>query len=332
MRFRQYSLTKKFLIMKKFSFLSFLLVGLFLVTSCNDDDDNNNQDDNVTTPNIVELAQATGDLSLLVEAVIHADLATTLSGGEYTVFAPTNAAFEAALTALGFDEITDIPSEDLAQILLYHVVEGDIRSTDLTDTYVTTLNTQGPGGVNTSLQVQVTGGVEFGGGASPADPALLDVEASNGVVHVIDAVMLPKNVVELASDNESFSTLELALGATQVDYVGTLSGTGPFTVFAPLNDAFVALLDSNDDWNSLTDIPEATVDAVLQYHVISGANVQSGDLEAGAVETFGGSDITISLTNGAQIETTSGQTVNIVVTNVQGTNGVIHAIDAVLVP
>lgn len=320
--------------MKKFSILSFLFLGLFLITSCSDDDGNEpTDDDNVTTPSIVGLAQATDDLSILVDAVTRADLVNTLStGGPYTVFAPTNAAFEAALVDLGFASLDEVPVNVLTNILLYHVVEGDIRSTDLTDTYVPTLNTEGPGGANTSLQVQVTGGVEFGGVASPADPALLDVVASNGVVHVIDAVMLPKNIVELASDNANFSTLVLALGATQVDYVTTLSGTGPFTVFAPVNEAFVGLLDSDPSWNSLTDIPEATVDAVLQYHVISGANVQSGDLSAGPVETFGGSDITISLTNGAQIETTSGQTVDIVVTDVQGTNGVIHVIDAVLVP
>lgn len=321
---------QKILIMRKFSILSFLFIGLFLITSCSDDDGNEPIDDDVTTPNIVELAQQTGDLSILVDAVIKADLTGALSAdGPYTVFAPTNEAFEAALTALGYASLDDVPVEDLTNILLYHVVEGDIRSTDLSDTYVSTLNTEGPGGVNTSLQIQVEGGVEFGGVASPVTT---DVVASNGVVHIIDAVMLPKDIVGLVSDNANFSTLELALGATQVDYVTTLSGTGPFTVFAPVNDAFPGLLALDPAWNSLTDIPEATVDAVLQYHVIDGANVQSGDLTAGPVETFGGSDITISLTNGAQIETTSGQTVDIVVTDVQGTNGVIHVIETVLVP
>lgn len=320
--------------MNKFSFIPLFFIGLILLSSCGDDDNVTSlTDDDVSTPNIVELAQATDDLSILVEAVLHADLATALSGsGPYTVFAPTNAAFQATLSALGVSSVTDIPSADLAQILLYHVIEGDVRSTDLSDTYVSTLNTQGPGGANVSLQVQVDGGVQFGGTASPADASLLDVVASNGVVHVIDAVMLPKNVVELASDNANFSTLVLALGATSVDYVSTLSGEGPFTIFAPINDAFPGLLDLDPAWNSLTDIPAATVDAVLQYHVISGANVQSSDLTAGPVETFGGNDITISLSSGAQIETTSGQTVDIIITNVQGTNGVIHAIDAVLVP
>lgn len=320
--------------MNKFSFIPLFFIGLILLSSCGDDDNGTSlTDDDVSTPNIVELAQATDDLSILVEAVLHADLATALSGsGPYTVFAPTNAAFQATLSALGVSSVTDIPSADLAQILLYHVIEGDVRSTDLSDTYVSTLNTQGPGGANVSLQVQVTGGVQFGGTASPADASLLDVVASNGVVHVIDAVMLPKNVVELASDNANYSTLVLALGATSVDYVSTLSGEGPFTIFAPINDAFPGLLDLDPAWNSLTDIPAATVDAVLQYHVISGANVQSGDLTAGPVETFGGNEITISLSSGAQIETTSGQTVDIIITNVQGTNGVIHAIDAVLVP
>lgn len=312
--------------MKKFSFLSLFFIGLILLSSCGDDDNGTSSDDDMSTPNIVELAQSADNLSILVDAVIQADLAGFLSGaGPYTVFAPTNEAFQAALVELGFSSLEQVPQEELANILKYHVVSGKVMSSDLTDTYVPTENTEGPGETNTSLQVSVTGGVEFGGVASPVT---VDLEASNGVVHIIDAVMLPKNIVGLASDNDLFSTLVTALGATSVDYVGTLNGEGPFTVFAPTNTAFTALLDGA----SLSDLPESKIDSVLQYHVISGANVQSGDLTAGPVTTFLGSDITISLSNGAQIETTTGQTVNIIVTDVQGTNGVVHAIDAVLVP
>lgn len=322
--------------MKTKTLFALFFAGSLAFTSCSGgNEDKPAEEVEVTeeveaTPSIVELAQATEDLSILVEAVVHANLVDALSAeGPFTVFAPTNAAFEKTLEALGVASVTDIPSEDLAQILLYHVVQGKVMSTDLSNTYVNTLNTQAPNGANVSLQVQTTDGVKFGGVAAPV---AVDVEASNGVVHIIDEVMMPKNIVELALGNANFSTLVAALGATKVDYVGTLSGDGPFTVFAPTNEAFGALLDSNEDWNELTDIPTAVVDAVLQYHVVNGANVQSGDLSAGDVKTFGGASITINLDGSPKIETTSGQTVNIMVTDVQGTNGVIHAIDAVLLP
>jgi transforming growth factor-beta-induced protein len=101
-------------------------------------------------------------------------------------------------------------------------------------------------------------------------------------------------------------------------------------VFAPTNQAFQDLLDLDDDWVTIGDIPIATLEAVLLYHVVGG-NVQSDQLTNGDVPTLGGSDITIDLTNGAQIKTAT-QTVNIIITDVQGWNGVVHAIDAVLLP
>ena len=152
-------------------------------------------------------------------------------------------------------------------------------------------------------------------------------------MHVIDKVMLPPNVVALALNNEVFTSLVAALTDIRhtTDFIATLSGNGPFTIFAPTNDAFQALLDSNSDWNSLADVPITTLEAVLLYHVVNGANVQSDQLTNGDVDTLGGT-ITIDLTSGAQIKTTSEQTVNIILVDVQGSNGVVHAIDTVLIP
>ena len=227
----------------------------------------------------------------------------------------------------------DIPVETLKAVLLFHVLDTEVASTSLSDTYVKTLSL-GPNNEPLSLQVEVTGGVVFNG---DAEPIQTDVDASNGIVHVIDKVMLPPNVVTLALNNNGFTSLVSALTRSDLttDFVSILSGNGPFTVFAPTNAAFQALLDSNSSWNSLNDIPLATLEAVLKYHVISGANVQADQLSNGSVATLGG-DLTINLTNGAQIETSSNQTVNILVgaatNDVQGTNGVIHAIDDVLIP
>lgn len=305
--------------------LSLILIVTF-VSSCDDDDD---VVPVVPTNTIVDVA-VNNNLSSLVAAVIRADLANTLSGdGPFTVFAPTNAAFQELLDSnADWNSLEDIPVETLKSVLLFHVLSGTVASGDLSDTYVSTLAT-GPNDEALSLQVEVTGGVEFNGNASPVTT---DVEASNGIVHVIDKVMLPPNVVSLALNNAGFTSLVAALTDSRhtTDFVGVLSGTGPFTVFAPTNAAFQALLDSNTDWNSIADVPVATLEAVLLYHVV-GANVQAGQLSNGDVATLGGT-LTIDLTNGAQIVTSSDQTVNIIIVDVQGTNGVIHAIDTVLLP
>jgi transforming growth factor-beta-induced protein len=316
--------------MKKLLKLLPLLTIILFLSSCSDDDDTIIPVDPITpvSNTIVDVAVNNG-LTSLVAAVLRADLAETLSGdGSFTVFAPTNEAFQALLDSnADWNSVEDIPVETLQAVLLFHVLSTEVRSTDLSDTYVNTLST-GPNDEALSLQVEVTGDIEFNGDAKPV---VVDVEASNGVVHVIDKVMLPPNVVTLALNNAGFTSLVAALTDSRhtTDFVEVLTGDGPFTVFAPTNDAFQALLDSNADWNSLEDIDISVLEAVLLYHVV-GANVQSDELSNGDVPTLGGT-ITIDLTNGAQIKTST-QTVNIILTDVQGWNGVVHAIDTVLLP
>ena len=310
--------------MKKLLKLVAVVLIVTFISSCSDDDSI------IETNTIVDVA-VNNNLSSLVAAVTKADLADTLSGsGSFTVFAPTNAAFQALLDSnANWSSIDDIPVETLRSVLLFHVLNGTVASSDLSDTYVSTLST-GPNDEAISLQVEVTGGVEFNGDAKPV---VVDVNASNGIVHVIDKVMLPPNVVTLALNNAGFTSLVAALTDSRhtTDFVAVLSGAGPFTVFAPTNAAFQALLDSNTEWNSVADIPVATLEVVLLYHVVNEANVQSGQLSNGDVTTLGGT-ITIDLTTGAQIITSSDQTVNIIITDVQGSNGVIHAVDSVLLP
>jgi transforming growth factor-beta-induced protein len=309
--------------------LSILLVVVFF-SSCEDDNDTITLETNT----IVDVA-VDNNLTSLVAAVTRADLVSTLSSnGSFTVFAPTNDAFQDLLDSnANWNSLDDIPVETLRSVLLFHVLEGEVMSTDLSNTYVNTLST-GPNDEPLSLQVEITGSVLFNGDATPLTT---DVLASNGVVHVIDKVMLPPNVVTLALNNDGFTSLVAALTDSRhtTDFVSILSGDGPFTVFAPTNDAFQDLLDSDQNWNSLADVPIATLDAVLKYHVVNGANVQGNQLSNGDVFVLGGS-ITIDLSTGVQIKTTSNQTVNIIVSSatndVQGTNGVVHAIDTVLLP
>lgn len=313
--------------MKKFFLFLFPVSLLLTAVSCADDEPDG-------PLSIVETAQASDDLSLLVEALQAANLVSALEqNGPFTVFAPSNTAFQALLDSdPSWNTISDIPTSVLTSVLLFHVVEGKVMSNNLTDTYVNTLST-GPNAEAISLQVKTTGGVQFNGIASPIT---VDVEASNGVIHIIDRVMLPPALPNLALNNANFTSLVAALTDSRhtTNYVALLSGAGPFTVFAPTNSAFQALLDSNPAWNNLGDIPIATIEAVLNYHVVANANVQADQLSDGQmIQMFDGNTLTVDLSNGAKLNTSSGQSgVEIVLTDVQGTNGVVHVIGSVLLP
>jgi uncharacterized surface protein with fasciclin (FAS1) repeats len=299
--------------MKNLSLLFFLFIGLFLV-SCDDD-----TPDLPETNTIVDIAAGDNQFSTLVEALTRVDLVSTLQGdGPFTVFAPTNDAF----TALGVDLAT-ISDEDLTDILLYHVLGGEVRSTDLGagQTYASTASASGPGGTALSILIENDNGVSIN---NVANVTTADVVADNGVIHIVDAVIMPLSVVGHASANSNFTSLVSALAGAPGDLVGVLSGDGPFTVFAPVNTAF-------DDISSvIAGLTPEQLATVLTYHVVAGANVTSGDLSNGAVATVAGQDITIDLSDGVRITDATGEQSTVVLADVQATNGVIHVLDRVL--
>jgi uncharacterized surface protein with fasciclin (FAS1) repeats len=296
-------------------------------TACEDDDPD------PEPMSIVDVASADARFGSLVAALTAADLVSTLDGTtEYTVFAPTNEAFTAFLNDNGFATLDDVPVDLLTNVLLNHVVAGTVRSTDLSDGYVSTLATEASTGNGLSLLVDLSSGVVLNG-STRVDEA--DIDAANGVIHVVDEVIALPTVVDLALDNDLFTTLVAALTRADLttDYVTTLSGGGPFTVFAPTNDAFGDLLAGNPDWTTLDDIPVATLEAVLNYHVVNGANVLSETLTDGQeVTTLGGGTFTINLGTDVTITDGAGGTSTVVATDVQGINGVVHVISAVLLP
>lgn len=317
--------------MKKLIFGMFLALSATLMfTACGEDEDD------VTTPkNIIQTAQATSDLSTLVAALTRAGLVDALNAnGPFTVFAPTNAAFSAFLAANSFANLEAVPVDVLKQVLLNHVVSGEIRAAAVpTEGYVKTLATFGTSTSNLSLLAQksASGAVTLN---KEVKVTTADVLASNGVVHIVDKVIALPSVVNHALNNANFSTLVAALTrpGLGVDYVTILSGAGPFTVFAPTNAAFAALL-TELNLTSLDQVDNATLNAVLQYHVVNGANVLASQLTNGqVVTTFGTGTFTINLTGGAKIVDAKNRTTNIIITDVQGTNGVVHAIDKVLLP
>ena len=315
--------------------LTFLLFVGFSIQSCSDDDDD------VTTPtgpfNIVEIAMDTPDLSNLVAALSVADgnLVDVLSGGEFTVLAPTNEAFETFLAANGFMSLSEVPTDVLSNILLNHVISGTVNSTNLVDAgsgYSTT-NASNMDGDNLSLYFDTSSGVTFNGISSVV---AADIVASNGIVHVVDEVIGLPTVVTFAVSNPALSTLVAAMTTEglSVDIVSILSSSdepSPFTVFAPTNDAFGSLL-AELELNALGDIPVSILEATLGTHVAPEANVRSTDLVDGMSVNTISSTITVSLSDGAKLIDPNGRESNIVAVDIQAYNGVVHVIDNVLLP
>lgn len=299
-----------------FTLMALIAIGVFTLTSCNKDDNDDNNTAN-TAKSIAATASADPQFSILVQALLKADLATTLDkAGTYTVFAPTNTAFNALFTKLGVTGIDQLSDDALRPILLYHVLGAKAVSSGLSSSYVSTLS-PAVGGRFVSLKVDVMNGVKLN---SSANVTKADIMASNGVIHVIDQVLLPPTVADIAVANSSFTTLVSALsGAGLVPALSDPKGT--FTVFAPTNEAFA----------QLTSVPE-DLKPILLYHVLA-STVYANGVTTGYAKTLSNfmdhpMDMYINITSGVKINNSA----SVVFADVVGTNGVIHVIDKVLLP
>ncbi len=292
------------------------------------EDDNDPMPDNTITG----VAQGNANLSILVQALVKADLATTLQGvGPFTVFAPTNKAFEDFLKTTPYATLNDVPKDVLTQILLNHVVSGSVKSTDLSTGYIKTL-AKGTASTtnNLSMYVNTASGVKLNGVATVTTA---NVMASNGVIHIVDKVIGLPTIVTHATANQNFTSLVGALtSAGQPDFVSILSGTGPYTVMAPTNAAFT---DLNTELapGGIAGVSTANLTKVLTYHVASG-NVLAASLTEGQMITTlqTPQKYTIQLTGGAKIKDANNRISTITATDVQCANGVIHVINKVLLP
>ncbi|MDQ2177792.1 fasciclin domain-containing protein [Marinifilum sp. D714] len=272
---------------------------------------------------IADIAAANSDFSSLVAALDKAGLVETMDGeGTFTVFAPTNQAFQDLFNSLGVSGIEDLSVETLTQVLLYHVLGSKVMSSDINPGYVETLATNSPDMDPVMLRLDTDDGVKLN---KETMVTSADIEAFNGVIHVIDMVLLPPNVVDIAIANDSFKHLVAAV--VKADLAGTLSGDGPFTIFAPTDAAFEALFEAIGV-DGIDDLSAETLTPILLYHVVSG-NVRSDQVSTGMVATLNeGSMLDIDTSSGVTI---NGDT-NVTATDIQGTNGVIHVINKVLLP
>lgn len=316
-------------------------------------DDGNDEAADTTTPTeassddtgaeepgtIVDVAVANGSFTTLVAAVQAAGLVDTLSSeGPYTVFAPTDDAFAAALEALGLtaDELL-ADTDTLTSILTYHVVAGEVDAATAISLDGQTAETVN--GADIAISV-VDGNVMV----NDATVIIADVPASNGIIHAIDQVLLPPademsedmsedaaalgSIVDVAVEAGSFTTLIAAAQAAGLD--GTLSTDGPFTVLAPTDEAFAAALDALGLTAEELLADTETLTSILTYHVLEGAVPAATvvTLDGQSVPTLNGAEIAITVDG----DTVMANDATVVAVDVMADNGIIHVIDSVLLP
>jgi uncharacterized surface protein with fasciclin (FAS1) repeats len=286
--------------------------------------------------NVVQVAQSDPQFSVLVDAVIAADLASTLSGpGPFTVFAPTNEAFTKLLAELKISkEALFMNKPLLTAVLTYHVLGATVEKAGIpVGRAIDPLLT----GTSDVFKIDLVGGapVITDGRNRSAKITATDIQASNGVIHVIDTVILPadKDIVETAvaantATPPEFTTLvEAVIAAGLVD---TLKGAGPFTVFAPTDAAFTAALSelgiTKDDL--LAD--KTLLTSILTYHVVAGRFLKADVPVGAAIATVEGKTLTVDAT--LTITDQLGRKAKIGPTDILTKNGVIHVIDNVILP
>ncbi len=268
---------------------------------------------------IVDTAAGAGSFKTLVAAVKAAGLVETLKGeGPFTVFAPTDEAFAKLPKGTLESLLKPENKAQLQAILTYHVVAGKVMAADVVK-IKGAMTVQGQ-----QIDVAVKDGKVT---VDAANVVKTDIACSNGVIHVIDSVMLPadKDIVDTAVAAGSFKTLAAAL--TAAGLVDTLKGEGPFTVFAPTDAAFAKLPAGTVESLLLPENKEKLI-AILTYHVVSGKVLASEVVKLKSAKTVNGKDAAIKVSGqGVMVNAAK-----VVATDIEASNGVIHVIDSVILP
>ena len=325
-----------------------LVASVALLAACSDDDTSNPvtptpvadagpgsdaapQGDSAppaATKDLVDTAIGAGSFKTLVAAVQAAGLESTLRGtGPFTVLAPTDDAF-AKLPGFLVTKLTTAPYKtELALVLKYHVIAGKVPASDILGKMLEPASVEGA-----KLGIDGSGGkVVINGTSNVTTP---DVAASNGIIHVIDGVLLPSIVdTAVGYDDGTTKFSSLVAAVTAAGLAPTLSGPGTFTVFAPSDAAFAALKTSLGDtaYNAIL-ADKAKLSKILTYHVLA-TTVYSPQVTTSTPATVEGSTLGITVTGGAvTIADTTPTAANVVFTDIPNRNGVIHVIDKVLIP
>jgi len=278
--------------------------------------------------NLANVTWFLNETAALYDVVVDVGLGNAFAEAEeWTVFAPTNAAI-----AVAEEEVGELEDEQIIEILQYHVIAGDERITSgdlvaLLEAGEGELSVATAQGEEITFRVEEDGSISVNGGQASLDLDNLDYHASNGIIHLIDGVLLPEayrpsqTIADVVAGDEDFSTLLAALEAA--DLVPALADTeATFTVFAPNNDAFGPI-----NVGALLGQPEALA-SVLGFHVIPDAAIESGDLEDGAtVTTLAGDELTVSVDGEGNVSIGGSSVTS---ADIGTDNGVIHVIDRTL--
>ncbi|MEO0481192.1 MAG: fasciclin domain-containing protein [Planctomycetota bacterium] len=292
---------------------STLVAGLFCAPTFAQDHTKTASDDIVTT------AVNAGNFGTLVAAVKAAGLVETLQGdGPFTVFAPTDEAFAKLPKATVAELLKPENKDQLTRILTYHVVAGRFPAKKVVS--MSTLDAVS----GDTIEISTENGVQIAG----CNVVATDITCSNGVIHVIDTVMLPPktpNIVELAQGAGTFQTLLAAAQAAGL--VDALTGEGPLTVFAPTDEAFAALPEGTVE-SLLKPENKEQLKQILLFHVVAGAVDARSAVVAGNAETLQGQSVEFGIDNGRLTV----QNANIIGTDLKASNGIVHVIDTVILP
>ncbi len=319
----------------KNSFRVLACVGALFIAACGDDDETENNNNNGTgdsapTQTIAEIAAATPELSTLVDSLSTAQAELLGSEGEFTVFAPTNDAFTALLA------LVPDPSAILEDVVNYHVIAGDT----VTASDVVGMNGMSVGtalsGSSIDINVYTVGSETVVALNGVIQVTTTDILATNGVVHLIDGVLLPEALVpefpgttlQLLTTYPIFSAIAGVAGDLTANTVvdALADADGALTLFAPINPAVNAVAPVVDI------LPDEDVEAVVLYHAVLGTEVAAADIvgppPATSQTMASGQDIAIDTSNGVVLN----GTINVVYTDVVTSNGIVHIIDGVLLP
>jgi len=312
----------------KLFWVSTLLFSICSLASCDDE-----ADMDTGQPNVFEYLQEDPDFSLFVDAMVRTGLDGPVADvGPITVFAPNNDAFEDYFQAVGAANLEVIPEQDLTRLLMGHMISGGISSAEFTTGYLATLSSPGFAPSFRSLAyIDTENGLRINAQASVTQA---NIDVANGVIHLLDKVIPPSTVVDFINADTTFTALSTALAREDfpTNLSAVLSTRGPFTFFAPNNQALQSFLDNNEDWNALTDIPADSLESILRYHVTDDGNIRSAELFTGLVFNTILEDKTIFVNFQSQNPRIVGSKSSAIIRNsdLQAQNGVLYELDSVL--
>ena len=319
-----------------FRWICLLVIAFFLLESCSNPTDELKQKSSVT-----DLITSQPNLSIFKDAIEISGLSSSLSAGNRTFFAPTNTAFEKYLLDNNYSSINAIPVASLKELLLNHFMNRLLLNSDLYTGYFSTMaKGTASASANLSLYVGLNAGSKYINGNSKIITA--DIIASNGIIHVIDNVLLLPTILAQLTVNPNFTDLLVALTSQNqsnpLNYFKTvLSDTTTKTFFAPTNDAFIAF-NTEFGYTTTAPIASALQNQILRYHIATGNNYFLNSFTSNQIITTNQMvNLTIQLSNTSienyvKLKDANNRLASITFKNIQCTNGIIHIIDNVLKP